>query len=152
MVFLYQENGQGENSMSKNINISITLKELTVLEHFVQHKYLKPNNGISAMILLDDVNEEIKASNEALGEEAGIDGDELISRTVLYRMLKKFKEHEIISDGIKIGKTKTLYITPRGVLFYASLVDLSQDNTDQLVQAYEQINGKWGTVFDSKVR
>ena len=140
--------------MSKNINISVTLKELTVLEFFVQKKYIKPSGGnsITASMLLDIINEEIREQNERLELDEEEVKSQTISRTVLYRMLKKFKEHGILDDGIKIDNAKTYYITLKGVQFYASLVDLSQDNTDQLIKAYEQINGKWGELFDNKLK
>lgn len=139
--------------MSKNINISVTLKELTVLEFFVQKKFIKPSGGnsITATMLLELINEEIQEQNERMGLDEESGKSQIISRTVLYRMLKKFKEHGILDDGIKIDNAKTYYITLKGVQFYASLVDLSQDNTDQLIKAYEQINGKWGALFDNKV-
>lgn len=133
--------------MSKNINISITLKELTVLEYLVDKKHVKPTDGISAMVLLEEINAFISSTHEGNPPQ-----EEIISRTVLYRMLKKFRDNEIIADGIKIGKIKMLYITPKGVQFYASLVGLSQESTTQLLEAYEQINGKWNTAFENKVR
>lgn len=142
--------------MSKNINISVTFKELSVLEHFVNKQYIKPTNGVSAVVLLEDVNKAIEADNKKMSAEYGVEINEadagLVSRTVLYRMLKKFREHEILADGIKNGKTKTLYITTKGVEFYASMMKLSQEDSSNLLKAYEQIKGIHEARFEANVQ
>ena len=143
--------------MSKNINISITQKELTVLEYFVENKFIKANYGINASDLLQRVNDLIEETYKDVAKNLGVDVSEVrnekdkISRTVLYRMLKKFREHGIIADGVKDGKTKSVYITLKGVEFYASIVDLSRKDANDLLEAYEQINGTWGEKFNQNV-
>lgn len=137
--------------MSKNIGLSISTKELGLLEHFVQNKYIKANNSITASALLADINEETEKSCKKMGMEEEDMKTEFISRTVMYRILKKFQDNGILANGIKLDTAKTYYITLEGVQFYASLIDLSQSDTDNLLKAYEQINGRWGNQFHLKV-